>query len=181
MSTNGHLLFSISSLILANKLRITNEIVYGNYVYLIIGNMIGSIFPDIDHKYSNLGKFFYLISALINKLLGHRGFTHSLISWISFLIIFIKINQHSHVPNELIHGFLLGYFSHLIADVFTKQGIPLLWPFKIHFSLPILKNNKNDLLEKKISVLLILFSLLIPEKNSILWNLIIKKIKTYIF
>lgn len=176
MSTNGHLLFSISSLILANKLKITEEIIHGNYVYLIIGNMIGAIFPDIDHKQSNFGKFFYIISIPINKLLGHRGCTHSLTLWIFLLILSIKIHKSFNIPNEIIHGFLLGYFSHLIADMLTKQGIPLFWPYKIYFSLSILKNNKNDLLEKKISILLIIFSLLIPEKKNILWDLIIKKL-----
>lgn len=180
MSTNGHLLFSISSLILANKIKITEEIINGNYIFLILGSIIGSIFPDIDHKYSNFGKFFYLISTPMNKLLGHRGFTHSLTACTIISIILIKIKKIFNISNELIQGFIIGYISHLIGDIFTKKGIPLLWPCKMYFSIPILKNNKNDVLEKKISIILIIFSLFIPEEYNLSLNLMLEKIKIYI-
>lgn len=173
MSTNGHLLFSISSLILAKKLAITNEFVNGDYIYLIIGTLIGAIFPDIDHPSSKFGKLFYLLSLPIYKIFGHRGFTHSLTAWLIIVYFFKKIKNIFLISKELTHGFLLGYLSHLIADMLTFKGIPLFWPYKTYFSIPILKDNLNDKKEKIISIIFIIFSLFIKinHKNIIFFFL----------
>jgi membrane-bound metal-dependent hydrolase YbcI (DUF457 family) len=36
----------------------------------------------------------------------------------------------------LLPAFILGYLSHLIADMFTESGVPLLFPLGYHFGIP---------------------------------------------
>src|SRR3989344_789769 len=69
--------------------------------------LIGSIFSDIDHPKSKLGKKIKIIGFLFE----HRGFFHSFI----FLI--------------LIYAFNIGFISHLIADIANNMGIMPFHPF----------------------------------------------------
>jgi inner membrane protein len=89
------------------------------------GVTLGSLFPDIDHPQSYIGRRIPLIPTLIYKTLGHRGFTHSLLS----LSLFGIATAFYWSINPLFFGgFLLGYLSHLLADMTTPSGIPLLYP-----------------------------------------------------
>ena len=94
----------------------------------------GSLFLDIDEPNSTLGKNTIGISNLIKILFGHRGLTHSLI----FLIVMgcllrSGLYVESFIKHEtleiLIFGFLLGCSFHLIGDMLTLSGVPLLFPF----------------------------------------------------
>lgn len=41
------------------------------------GCLVGSIFPDIDSKYSTIGNIILGIPLIINKIFGHRNFIHT--------------------------------------------------------------------------------------------------------
>ena len=41
------------------------------------------------------------------------------------------------------YGFFIGYASHLILDLITKEGIELLYPFKKNISIFFIKTNSN--------------------------------------
>ena len=88
-----------------------------------------AILPDVDHLKSPIGKLFYPIAKWINLKYGHRTITHSLIFYFSlFAIVAFTENVFSGSGNiTLIYGF--AYFSHLLFDMLTKQGVPLFWPF----------------------------------------------------
>ena len=78
--------------------------------YILIGIFFASwisVFPDV-----------------LDKLLGnHRGFGHSIIWIVPFSIV--------GVFNFTIAAALLtGFLSHLLLDIFTVHGSPLLYPFK---------------------------------------------------
>lgn len=91
------------------------------------GIALGSLLPDIDHPRSYLGSMFPFLSVPISKLFGHRGFTHSLMAT-SILGI---ATAYWWVSNPLFFGgLLLGYLSHLLADMTTPSGVPLLYPKK---------------------------------------------------
>ena len=48
-------------------------------------------------------------------------------------------------------GLIIGCFSHMILDLFTKEGIELLYPIDINFSLmPIKTNSKTEKLICKV-------------------------------
>lgn len=90
---------------------------------------IGAILPDIDHTKSLIGKAFYPLARYIDRNFGHRTITHSAACWLSVTLIcylFEKLVFKTELHTWL---FSLAYFSHLLLDMCTLQGIPLFYPF----------------------------------------------------
>ncbi len=84
--------------------------------------LFGSIFPDIDHPESKLGRKAKIFSFLFE----HRGFFHSFIFLILVdIILFLFLKQYL----ILIYAFNIGFISHLIADMVNHMGIMPLHPF----------------------------------------------------
>jgi inner membrane protein len=89
-----------------------------------------SVLPDIDHTKSAIGKMFFPLAKYIDRSYGHRTITHSLLAY--FVLMFIvgateAIISHKSIITAI---FIWAYASHLIADMVTKQGVPLFYPFK---------------------------------------------------
>lgn len=102
-------------------------------VVLLISGVAGAILPDICHGGSKIGRTFPLLSKVVNKLFGHRTFTHSLL----FLVL-IAILFNSFTANEAITaGLLVGMASHYVLDMATKNGIKLFFPLKVTVRFPI--------------------------------------------
>ena len=102
-------------------------------VILLGAGVAGALLPDICHGGSTIGRKLPIISKVINTLFGHRSFTHSLL----FLFI-IGLILNSFVMNESITaGILVGMISHYILDMATKNGIKLLFPFKVTVRFPL--------------------------------------------
>lgn len=80
---------------------------------IIIAATIGALLPDLDHKHSILGRYFFL--WLFFK---HRGFTHSLTCWAAVTLLGVLLFG----PLWGV-GMSTGYLSHLMLDF-----IPLLRP-----------------------------------------------------
>jgi len=79
--------------------------------------LVGSILPDIDEKNSLLGRHFRLIAYFSR----HRGFFHSVFALLLFTIPFYFLFQ-SPLPAI---SFMIAYFSHLLLDMMTKDGLRL--------------------------------------------------------
>lgn len=103
-------------------------------IILIVFVLLGSLFPDIDHRNSKIGKKVKPLSILFNKFLGHRGIFHS---WFLYNILYIAIfaTYSMFAPAEYHYiyffantGFYIGCLSHLILDTFNKTGVPWLFP-----------------------------------------------------
>lgn len=92
--------------------------------------MLGSLLPDVDLPTSTLGRRLKPVSVPLNKLLGHRGFCHSLLFLCLPLIL-----ARSLAPSFLWAAMSLsaGIASHLILDVFNHAGEALLWPWNKRF------------------------------------------------
>jgi inner membrane protein len=92
--------------------------------------LLGSIVPDIDNKKSMVGSKMKITSTITNKIFGHRGITHTpALLIVFFAIIFgclLGTGNMQFLP--LLVGFTMGCASHLLLDMFTKGGIPLLFP-----------------------------------------------------
>ncbi|MFX3675255.1 MAG: metal-dependent hydrolase [Paenisporosarcina sp.] len=102
-------------------------------VLLVGSGVIGALLPDICHGGSKIGRTLPVVSKVIHMLFGHRSFTHSLL----FLFIIGGL-MNSFVLNETVTaGILAGMVSHLILDMATKNGIKLLFPFKIRVRFPL--------------------------------------------
>ena len=84
----------------------------------------GSYGPDIDIQQSHLGQQHRIIS----KHLKHRGITHTMFVPAILLNVMLLAKDLPFLVS-FIFGFLLGWLTHIFADLFNKKGVPLLWPF----------------------------------------------------
>ena len=96
--------------------------------------LMGSLLPDIDHPQSWAGRKFRVISVPLSAMLGHRGITHSLLA-----ILLGSMTLGAMGLNHISAPLIVGYLSHLLADGLTPSGVPLLWPNRRRFSLPLCK------------------------------------------
>lgn len=109
--------------------QVTN---YDPFILLGAG-AVGALIPDICHGGSKIGRTFPRVSKFINKLFGHRTFTHSLLFLLLAALLFNTV-----IPNEaLAAGLFVGMVSHLLLDMATKNGIKLFFPIKITVRFPL--------------------------------------------
>ncbi len=76
---------------------------------------IASTAPDIDRFFPGM----------------HRKITHSLIAIAAVLFFAFQ-----YAP-ELALAFTIGYTSHILLDMLTIAGVPLLYPIPIRFKIPL--------------------------------------------
>lgn len=91
------------------------------FLFLIIV-LISTYIPDIDSRFSKLGKL--KIMRPLQFFAGHRKIFHSFIflGLISFPLFFIN--------KTIFYGFVLGYGIHLFVDCFTVRGVNIFYPFE---------------------------------------------------
>ena len=84
----------------------------------------GALLPDIDHPSSWVGRRLPMISRPLAAMIGHRGVTHSLIAVLACLVFL----RSEGVRRSVIDPLVVGYLSHLAADLLTTSGLRLTWP-----------------------------------------------------
>lgn len=116
--------------------------------YLLI-TWLASILPDIDHTKSVVGKCAYPLAKYIDRNFGHRTITHSLVCWLGLTVVMYLGEQLLFKSEVHTWIFSLAYFSHLLLDMCTLQGIPLFYPFSSDMCVlpanPKLRVQTNDL------------------------------------
>lgn len=112
----------------------------------IFANLVGGIAPDIDQPTAPFWRNLPIggvIGRIIDKMLGgHRFITHSVLG-VALLtgIIYLILNfLHPVTPSLditlILWAFVIGAASHLLADMLTKEGVPLLLPIPYKFGFP---------------------------------------------
>ncbi|MFH1727086.1 MAG: metal-dependent hydrolase [Pseudomonadota bacterium] len=125
----------------SSKMMVSTHLATGNLFFFLVNSgmeyavspltigatALGSILPDIDTSRSLVGKTFYPVSKLLEKLsfVSHRGATHSIIT-ISFVTIMLVLLG---IDKKIVLCFTTGYLAHIYFDSFTPQGVKFLWPF----------------------------------------------------
>lgn len=108
----------------------------------IVAAPSGSYMPDIDLHRSKMGSRHKILS----KILTHRGITHTLL--VPALLVFLQyviMDMRLPLLPELIFGFNVGWVVHIIADMFNKKGVPILWPLtKRHFHVASVLTSSNQ-------------------------------------
>ena len=118
------------------------------FIHLLAGWSLGKAFEAITKRKIHPAGWFLLLFAallpdadlLLDWLFGtglHRNFTHSL-----FFVILIGLGSYfifTLLKEKYREGFALalaaGIISHLSLDFFSGQGVPLLWPSEMYFSI----------------------------------------------
>ncbi len=115
---------------------VTSAICEGGYgmgplITGLAGATIGSLFPDIDSSTSKLGSKFKIVSRIISNMFGHRGLFHCPLLIIGFFFLFRNLfSQWGWGAYSIGYiGFLCGMMIHLVCDMTTRGGIPILYPF----------------------------------------------------
>lgn len=149
--TKGAYVFALIALPFVTDKYLNNyEFIYKSILILIYVYFcyIGSLAPDIDMKNSYISKLLPRVYKCFGSKLRHRGLTHSLVFLYFLGEIFnslIKYTDNNIVFILLSSGFFLGYISHLILDIITKEGIEIFYPITINFSLlPIKTSSKTE-------------------------------------
>lgn len=112
--------------------------------------MAGSLLPDIDHPKSWVGQRVRPLSTVIAAVLGHRGATHSLLA---VAVCCWLLTQHG-LPGGIVAPLLVGYLSHLAADLLTPRGLRLAWPLKGAWAVPLCRSGSAS--EKLVVAALVL-------------------------
>ncbi|ADO09320.1 Inner membrane protein ydjM precursor [Pantoea vagans C9-1] len=163
MTGEGHIIFAIASAIFAKRAELTPVLAQADWWHLVPSALLTCLLPDIDHPKSLLGQRLRWLSHPIARAFGHRGFTHSLLAVAAGLWLFqINLPQSSPIPADVLQGLTLGYLSHIVADMLTPAGVPLLWPCHWRFRLPILRSQKGNQLERALCLGLVGYALWFP-------------------
>ena len=173
MTGDGHLIFSIACAVFAKKAELSPELAHGDWWHIIPGSLLTCLLPDIDHPKSLLGQRLKWISHPIARLCGHRGFTHSLL--VVFAGIFLFRSHFPHgwiIPVDALQAMIVGYLSHILADMLTPAGVPLLWPCRWRFRLPLINSKQGNQLERTFCLCLVGLALFWPN-----WSPIIGAVK----
>lgn len=109
---------------------------------------IGALTPDIDQPTADLWRRLpagNVIGRIISPILGsHRMISHSLLGIILFgygsFLLFQKLSSIILIDMEIVwFTCMIGFLSHIIVDLFNRDGIPLLFPFPWKFGIPPLR------------------------------------------
>lgn len=100
---------------------------------IMAGAVLGSLFPDIDHRQSWIGHKLPIAAEIMAGLFKHRGAVHTPVFVLIVSIILGMLNwgwlhDLNYLAAYFIQGFIPGMISHLILDTLNVQGIMWLWP-----------------------------------------------------
>ena len=96
----------------------------GNKILFMFLVLLSSVISDVDHPRSKIGSKLILISKPFNFLFGHRKLFHSIL-----LIVILSLGFWWFFGNFWIAVFI-GYMSHVLLDMFTRNGVEIFYPFK---------------------------------------------------
>ncbi|CCK11643.1 Membrane-bound metal-dependent hydrolase YdjM,induced during SOS response [Cronobacter sakazakii 680] len=164
MTAEGHLLFSIACAVFAKNAELTPVLAQGDWWHIVPSAILTCLLPDIDHPKSFLGQRLKWISKPVARMFGHRGFTHSLLAVFGGLTLFLlKVPETWILPADACKGWCLAYLSHILADMITPAGVPLLWPCRWRFRLPLLYPQKGNQLERVLCMALFVWAVWMPQ------------------
>lgn len=163
MTAEGHILFAVASAIVAKRAEFTPVLAVADGWHLLPACLLTCLLPDIDHPQSLLGQRLRWISLPISRIFGHRGFTHSLLAIITGLsLLHWQPAARFWLPTDILQGMVLGYLSHIVADMLTPAGVPLLWPWRFRFRLALLHTSGTAYIERIFCLILIVAALITP-------------------
>jgi inner membrane protein len=95
--------------------------------------LVGALLPDLDTPTAWPGRWCRPLSAWLERRLGHRTWTHSLLGFglaIGLTLPLALVDWHWPL------AFALGYLSHLLVDAANPPGVPLFYPSPVRAVFP---------------------------------------------
>lgn len=144
MRVTGHIAVGAASYLYAATLLPEHPVFNSGIVLWYVGlflTLFGSLLPDIDTPESTFGSKVKIVSYPLSLIFGHRGITHSLIAIAGIFYVGYYFSVNTFYNGAIIVPCLaLGYLSHILSDLITPKGVPLLYPYRRRFSIPIIRN-----------------------------------------
>ncbi len=84
---------------------------------------LGAALPDIDSPRSSIGRLFFFLSIPLNRLIGHRGLSHSFPLWAVPLFLGLLTSS------PILQWLAIGAMSHVLIDCYTVSGVQALLSF----------------------------------------------------
>lgn len=84
---------------------------------------LAALLPDIDHPSGAVRQKLGILGHIGLFWLSHRGITHTLLA-----LLAVSAAALHFLPYGLALAAIGGYGSHLVADMVTRAGLPVLWP-----------------------------------------------------
>ena len=145
MTARTHDIIAFGALITAATYFPPNELNISTTFAGLIGSVVGALIPDMDQATNRLwdllpaGNFFGKIFR--NIMLQHRTISHSLLgTYLLYkLLLFVtpKLLNPAYINIQLVvTAVMIGFISHLAADMLTKEGIPLFFPIPLKIGFP---------------------------------------------
>jgi inner membrane protein len=95
-----------------------------------------ALLPDLDHPGSTLSRKLWIpgraFASIIEHVFGHRQITHSVLG-VGLLMAGLAFAPH--LPAHCYWAVILGCATHIVGDMLTVSGVPLLWPVPQKFRL----------------------------------------------
>lgn len=124
-------LFSLFSLML--------PVLHLNFPTVLTAIIFG-LLPDMDNPRSLTGRLLFFFSTPLDRNFGHRTIVHSLLFCFFVAVAFSALvaaylGSFTQASPYFFAAFM-GYFSHLMLDAMTKQGILFFYPSRVWCVLP---------------------------------------------
>jgi membrane-bound metal-dependent hydrolase YbcI (DUF457 family) len=144
MTGKSHQLIGLTAGIATYLLRVSPHYAPATFAAVIVASHLLALLPDIDSQAGLIWRSVPLggvASHVVNPFLQHRNLTHSLLG-AAVVGVLLRSLLH-HFPtywgidghSVLIAG-LAAYFSHILADMVTVEGVPLFFPQQHMYGIP---------------------------------------------
>jgi inner membrane protein len=118
------------------------------YGAVVVGLVIGSLLPDIDHPHSTISQFIPIVGRFISAWTQHRGLFHSILGVVLMFgaaglasstvrSVTTTLGLPTELPPYIGAGLIIGYALHIIADMLTTHGVKLFYPLRWNVGLPL--------------------------------------------
>lgn len=92
---------------------------------------VSSLLPDMDHPGAMLPRAMgwpgRMLAAIIHAAFGHRTLTHSVVG---VGVLSAALAFTPHLPLFCYVAVILGCVTHIVGDMCTVSGVPVLWPMQ---------------------------------------------------
>lgn len=145
MTGRTHEAFAFASLLTVAAIAPPSAVNVPTVLLAVVATTVGCLLPDMDQATNKLwgllpaGDFMGKIFRRI--FWSHRTLSHSLLGMYIFYKLFnfllpILFNSNVIYNDIILSSLMIGYFSHLLADALTRDGIPLFFPFRLQVGFP---------------------------------------------
>ena len=145
MNARTHDAVAFASLVTVAVANPPQELTVMTIFVALIGNIVGALIPDMDQASNRLWDLFpagNVVGKVFRRALyKHRTLSHSLLG--AFLLFKLlswllpKFLNPTFVDVQIVlWSIMIGFFSHLLADSVTKDGLPLFFPIDLDIGFP---------------------------------------------